>query len=529
MIENLIIFARRLFKHKHRFARGTEHQKILMVDLQHATVSQVKNDGLPVGPNGFDVLNSHARKTLTDVPSVFHNDPRSKTSGTAFAGQTRAREATEPFGSVLRARRDLFSVLPASCRQNETMPDRKTCRRDAGSTLERPHEAPLKTHALSLAISAFGIRHSGSRLRAGWTLIESIAVMAVIAVLAATIAPTIIRRVDRAAWTKETADLNDINDTFTQSILRTKTIPNHTTWASAVASQMSLPISAISTNARRYARAFYMDQNLDINGSGLPYTQTTNGTAKPNNARVMIVSSLAGALPLPSGLLSTSDFDPIWNAADGAKPSTWTTWTGTGDDLRIKKINLEPLFYQLILINHDPTNAPKAPFSIDRVATNTVASGPNGWNKYYLEGSDLWLLDSASPPNLRTRYLLRRNISFIFESGSWRGQIQGGETFSDTNGQTASSFLQLATAFYNAPVNPNAGGGASPASVLITMYTFMFDYVFWATQCPNFDWHSQDGNATPSNLPEYRMLNDMGQTGGGCSIDKFSGSNGLLH
>ena len=34
-------------------------------------------------------------------------------------------------------------MLPASCRQNETMRDRKTCRRDAGSTLERHHEAPL--------------------------------------------------------------------------------------------------------------------------------------------------------------------------------------------------------------------------------------------------------------------------------------------------------------------------------------------------------------------------------------------------
>src|SRR6266487_1950129 len=43
------------------------------------------------------------------------------------------------------------------------------------------------------AISEFGIRNSDFRRRAGWTLIESIAVMAVIAILAAIIAPTIIR------------------------------------------------------------------------------------------------------------------------------------------------------------------------------------------------------------------------------------------------------------------------------------------------------------------------------------------------
>ena len=124
-------------------------------------------------------------------------------------------------------------------------------------------------------------RISDFRRRNGWTLIETIAVLAVIAILAALVAPTIIKRVDRAAWVKETADLNAIGDALTQSILRTKTIPSHTTWASAVASQMSLPVSAISTNARRYARAFYIDQNLDINGSTLPYTQTTNGSTKP--------------------------------------------------------------------------------------------------------------------------------------------------------------------------------------------------------------------------------------------------------
>src|SRR5712691_8400680 len=38
------------------------------------------------------------------------------------------------------------------------------------------------------------------RLQHGWTLIESIAVLAVIAVLVAVMVPPIIKRVDRAAW-----------------------------------------------------------------------------------------------------------------------------------------------------------------------------------------------------------------------------------------------------------------------------------------------------------------------------------------
>ncbi len=370
--------------------------------------------------------------------------------------------------------------------------------------------------------SAF--RVSRSSFQGAWTLIESIAVMAVIAVLAALAAPSFIKQVDRAAWTKETANMNAIADAFTLSILRTKTIPNETGWAAAVAGQMSLPVSAVLTNARRYARAFIIDQNMDI-GSGLPYTQTINGTAKPSNARIMIVSSLAAPLPLPSGVQSSSDFDAIWNAPEGAKPATWTTWAGTGDDLRIKKLNLEPLFHELILFNHDPTNAPPGPFSIDRGTTNTVASGPaNVWKKYYLETSDLGLFDSNY--NLRTRYLMRRSVSFIFESGSWRGQIQGGETFSDASGQTASDFLKLASTFYSTPVNPGAAAGSSPSAVLVTMYTFMFDYAFWATECPRFSWHGL--TSFDQNLPEYFMLNDIAQGSATGSIDKYSGGNGLL-
>jgi len=56
-------------------------------------------------------------------------------------------EAARDGSGCFLSRRYLISVLPTSCRQNETMLDRKTCRRDAGSTLERHHEAPLNRYS----------------------------------------------------------------------------------------------------------------------------------------------------------------------------------------------------------------------------------------------------------------------------------------------------------------------------------------------------------------------------------------------
>src|ERR1041384_5630916 len=122
---------------------------------------------------------------------------------------------------------------------------------------------------------------SDFRFRGSFTLVEMIAVLAVIAALAAAVTPTIIRRVDRAAWTRETADLKTIADAYTQYIMRSNSIPSYTNsatipnWASAVANQMSLPVSVITTNSRGYARAFLIDPNLSINGAGLPYPQTS--------------------------------------------------------------------------------------------------------------------------------------------------------------------------------------------------------------------------------------------------------------
>src|SRR5439155_25608624 len=87
---------------------------------------------------------------------------------------------------------------------------------------------------------------------AGFTLLQIIAVVAIIAVLVAAIVPTIIRRVDRAAWTAETANLNTIANSFTQSILRTKKIPDATGWASFIATnEASFPVSSNLTNSRR--------------------------------------------------------------------------------------------------------------------------------------------------------------------------------------------------------------------------------------------------------------------------------------
>src|SRR5437899_7377243 len=92
--------------------------------------------------------------------------------------------------------------------------------------------------------------------RLAFTLIEFIGVLAVLAILASVLTVAVIRRVDQGAWTRETADLTAIGDSYTQYILRNRYVPAYTNMASTIASQMSLSATSVATNSRRFARAF---------------------------------------------------------------------------------------------------------------------------------------------------------------------------------------------------------------------------------------------------------------------------------
>jgi type II secretory pathway pseudopilin PulG len=348
-----------------------------------------------------------------------------------------------------------------------------------------------------------------SNLRGGaqaFTILEMVGVLAVVALLAVAILPNVIRQMDRAAWTRETADLDSIADALQQSILRSKTIPNHANIPAAVANELALPVNAITTNPRRHERAILVDPALRINGATLPYTQTAAiNIIAPESARLMIVSSLSQALPVVSGILSSNDFNDIWNTAENTKPGTWTGWSGKGEDLRIKKINLGPLFHRIMLVNRDTNGA--ARFSINSTSTISVPTGPVGVDAYFLGGSVVGLHDASGVTF--TRYLLDRDISFVFERSQWSGWIGPGDPFFEISDE----FAREAAEFLESTWNEDAKKGASQTGVLVSMYVFMFDYALWAEECPGFSRHGLGGNI--SSVPEYAILDALAKNQAG--------------
>ncbi len=279
-----------------------------------------------------------------------------------------------------------------------------------------------------LAATSFGARNL-FRLNACWSRdAKSLqpfcavrGVLAVIAILAAALAPSFVRQMDKTAGDQESATLKSFGDALQSSIMRSRYIPSATDWASRVATELGVDTTAVTDSARRQQRFFLIDPNLTIAGAGLPYTQTSAGSAsKPVSPRVMILSSVGTALPagVVNGTTTAANFTSIWNAADGTVPTAapaFAGWNGAGNDLKIQRVDLSPLFIELQL--SQLVSARCCPrYSIDANNwTNAIQVSDviTDWPGYFIQNSVLYLYNDPSQPNPGGGYLDSQQILII--------------------------------------------------------------------------------------------------------------------
>jgi type II secretory pathway pseudopilin PulG len=379
------------------------------------------------------------------------------------------------------------------------------------------------------------------RVSQGLTLIEVIGMLAIVAILTAAITPVAVRRIDIAARAKEYSDLNAISNAIVMQIIRSYSIPGTTAWATNVATWLNQPVTNIVVNPRKFQRLYLADPT---SSPSLPYTQSGNvgWGSQPVDGRVMVVSSIARTNVPP-----TIDFNETWNWNNvlnpTAKPASWSTFPGNGDDVCIERINIQSLFYQLILVNRDqaPPGATNAPFNINGttppyIITNLAYANGAIFRDYYLAGTTLGLWstnnNSSGTNALAITYIINQDSSFVFENGTWNLQIQG--CLSCTNAPPPSSTSNnLASAYNNAAINffnslwnsgtgANGGKGATQTAVLSAFGNFMMDYTMWAEATSNgvavpFN---TDGNNN-NNLPMILILN-----GEEVNVDQITGNQG---
>jgi prepilin-type N-terminal cleavage/methylation domain-containing protein len=339
----------------------------------------------------------------------------------------------------------------------------------------------------------------------GFSLIEVIGALAVIAVLAAILFPVMIRRIDLATRKQESTNLLVVSNALALHAVHNSAVPTVEEWTNSVAAWSPVSAPKAVANSRRYPRFYFTPASASA---------ATNGVAsRPTSARAVLVSMLGGDTLDTStfsdprgGALSDAEFDFLWNTPDASLPAggMLASWNGRGDDLLIQRIDYAPLFYRLVLVNRDTNN--NASFRINGGAANPLvyAGPPNlGWEAYYLQGTAVSLCNGAGVP--ATRLVLSRDMGFVFEANMWRDQIMG-MGFADSQ---PDDFAAKAKVFLEAEWNTNARqGGANTAdqqTVLSAMYSFMYTYTLWANQRPHFPYHG----APQQQVPEFEMLQDV--------------------
>ncbi len=356
----------------------------------------------------------------------------------------------------------------------------------------------------------FGLKEKSGRQKGsifnsgqGFTLMETIGVLAIIVILAGMMIPPILKRIFEARRTAEQNDLYIISEVLKEEILNKKTIPSTTDWAAFVANRLNKPATEI-TKSRRI---MVVDPQLQISSpSGkLPYTQTTNGTAYPRNSRIMFISNLSlnpNSPAIPADIGSDPiKFQLVWDTPDGSVPPGWPAdWYGKGEKLVIQRMELSSLFVRLVV---QVVGGTRAYISIDGSQPFSISST----NRFYLKGTPLGLYDAVGT-KLLEHTVLYDDATYIFNGVSWSTDVGGAMT------DTRQALGRLVDTFLSAPVNPDSKFGSTQQYLINDLCSFMLIYSRWAA-----DGFSDYGSNSDQQVPENVMLEKAQQR-----IDDTSGN-----
>jgi type II secretory pathway pseudopilin PulG len=294
----------------------------------------------------------------------------------------------------------------------------------------------------------------------GFSLIEMIGVMAIMAISIAMLLPVLTQSTDTALATQEATSLQSFATALQLNIQRNHVIPNVTNWGSIVATELGMTATAVTNTARGQQRWLLVDSNGFSNFPPLPYVETSSGITNPfgNGAipRFIIISSLGATLPtmVSNSYPLQTDFNALWTNQPGTIPQTapWVSplWSGHGADLTIQRLDLAYIFAHLVLNNLDSSNAS---YSINGSASLTLGAygtASNSLNAYFLTATVLNLYLTTNN-NLEACQVLNHDSSWVYQGGGWRNQPGPAPTAVATNSITVTNTVTVGGCLDNDP------------------------------------------------------------------------------
>lgn len=167
-----------------------------------------------------------------------------------------------------------------------------------------------------------------STRKSGFTLIEMIGVIAIMAILAAVVTPNALRMLDREATRAEVSTLHTLGEQVKLYLRETDIEPTSANWNTMLgtANYVALSPADLLVNRRQMTRIY---------------------VSNPASQRAMFLSSMRNGLALPPVNTISANFGTIWDTPQGSVPGGggWGSWNaGNIEYLVIERINLRPVY-----------------------------------------------------------------------------------------------------------------------------------------------------------------------------------------
>jgi prepilin-type N-terminal cleavage/methylation domain-containing protein len=160
--------------------------------------------------------------------------------------------------------------------------------------------------------------------KAAFTLIEMIGVMAIMAILAATLVPVSLRTIEGAAVKAEAASLKELAQQIKFYARDIGALPGAGTWTADLTGPTrytSLNATEVQTNIRKTQRLYVPDVA---------------------NQRALIISGMRSGVALPTSGQVLASFQAVWDTPPGSVPASagWAAWNGSNAEfLLIERVN----------------------------------------------------------------------------------------------------------------------------------------------------------------------------------------------
>ncbi|MCP4265304.1 MAG: prepilin-type N-terminal cleavage/methylation domain-containing protein [Candidatus Brocadiaceae bacterium] len=261
-----------------------------------------------------------------------------------------------------------------------------------------------------------------------FTLIEMIGVIAIIAILAAVIAPNVVKQMQAAGQDAEEEALDVLAEGLIDYVLENRIIPQSDegsgTWATNIATQTNLPAEKIYENDLGNSRRYWFDPATDLNGlsdNSASYDQntvsaanlsgdaTTSTASAPTNPRAMIISDLTSGgtnnILVASVAHNTLNFAAAWDQTGTMTESS---------TLKIKRINFARLFNNADLFSTVPDSSTSFQYKLEGQTVNTTVSFSSPVTRSFnvIDGTTLYLYDQSI--NLLYSAVIKESEGFTY-------------------------------------------------------------------------------------------------------------------